>query len=98
MTGEQTPFWTIDGAGLESGKTTASLTFEITHSGNIGGVKAVTRSLTYRDRAGHQLLFPSPSVTVNHPKPNPTLIFLVVPGCHDAVWLQLEYAVDDKPV
>lgn len=51
MTGEQTPFWTIDGAGLESGKITASLTFEITHSGNIGGVKAVTRSLTYRESA-----------------------------------------------
>ena len=95
ITGEQTLLWRLDHAGVESSTTTSSLTFEIAHIGKKGGVKPVSRALTYRDRFGHKLIFPDSSVTVNCPEPGAP-IPLVVSSCQDAVQFQVECTVEEQ--
>ena len=86
ITGPQTVLWTLPHNGLYFLPTTAHLTFEIRHIGEEGGWKPVNRSLTYRDRAGHVMEFPSPKLTVTCPR---KATVFQVPGCRDAVQVRL---------
>ena len=86
----QTIRWTADAVGA-AGSETATLQFDVTHIGAEGGTKLVNRSLTFQDRAGTQLAFPNPQVTVRcsgetiWPEPCPIPTHIQVDGCKDTV-------------
>ena len=66
-TGANTLLWEMDAVGTVA--ETALLRFEIMHVGRTGGEKAVNYGVRYRDRAGTELTFPSPTVEVDCTRP-----------------------------
>lgn len=91
VTGQQTLTWLIDAAGSTAGNTPVSLSFEIMHVGATGGTLPVNEAITYEDRDGNTLTFPSPSLTVDcsgaviHPEPCPVPVDFEIDGCTDSV-------------
>ena len=90
----QTIRWTADAAGA-AGRERPTLRYEVVHTAAVGGTKSVSRSLTYRDRAGSRLVFPDPTITVDcsaeiiRPDPPPAPVRLRVEGCQDALRVRL---------
>ena len=89
----QTIRWTADAVG-PAVRERATLRFDVTHIGTVGGTKPVSRSLTYQDRAGTPLEFPNPQITVRCSSeviwPECSVSTPVqVEGCRDAVYAQL---------
>lgn len=86
--------WTVPSAGLTLEPQPLTLTFDITHVGETGGVKEFNESITYEDRAGSTLIFPSPSLNVScgsgpvPPCPAPGIF--TIPGCQDALRIRLD--------
>ena len=85
--------WTLDAAGLTQVPETVSLTFEIMHIGSTDGDIAVNQSLTYEDRAGNTLTFPTLNVVcsglVIFPEQCPVPTGFQIPGCRDAALADL---------
>ena len=89
----QTLEWTAAAVGA-AGPETAALTFTVRHIGAAGGIKAVNAQTLYQDRAGTQLEFVSPEVTVNcgggvvYPEPCPLPVTVLAAPCEDLVAVQ----------
>lgn len=98
ITGPQTLTWNLPFAGLTLDPETVSMTFEIMHIGQDGGIKEFNQAVTYEDAAGNTLTFPSPTVEVNcqippiYPEPCPTPTAFTIPGCQDALRTALDPA------
>ena len=80
--------WKADAVGA-AGSELASLSFDIMHIGNTGGIKSVNQSVVYSDRQGAALIFPDPKVRVNcgsHVivEPCPPPMDFQMEGCQDA--------------
>lgn len=86
--------WKLDYVGITPADR-VSLAFDIMHTGAQGGIKAVNRSIEYRDRAGSALTFPAPTVEVDcseaavFPEPCPPPFEFAAEGCRDAVTVAL---------
>ena len=96
ITGPQTLTWNIGATGIGEQPDYTYLSFDIQHIGTAGGVLPVNQSVVYSDREGNTLEFPSPTVEVicsgggdivPEPCPEPTMV--TVPGCQDALHMQL---------
>ena len=87
--------WNIDAAGLTDAPETVTVSFEIMHIGTKEGDIPVNESLTYEDRAGNSLTFPSPTLKVVcsglmiFPEQCPIPTGFQVPGCKDAAQADL---------
>ena len=90
LNGERNIIWTMDYAGVNLNPKTYSLTFEIKHIGNNGGIKAFNQSVSYQDQAGVQLTFPDPVIEVTcsdkpvYPEPCPKPTPFTISGCQDS--------------
>ena len=90
ITGPQSLTWKIESAGRQLDMTTLSLSFEMMHIGENGGLKTFNQSIEYEDRKGNTLEFPSPEVEVIcglnpdiYPEPCPEFTEFEIPGCVD---------------
>ena len=90
MTGPQTLTWSMDAAGIQEQPAFTSLSFDIMHIGNTGGVLPINQSVLYTDREENTLTFPSPTIRVDcskadlYPEPCPVPVEFQVEGCRDA--------------
>ena len=96
ITGPQTLIWNIGATGIGEQPDYTDLSFDIQHVGTAEGVLPVNQSVEYSDREGNTLEFPSPTVEVIcsgggeiDPEPCPEPTAITVPGCQDALHMQL---------
>ena len=95
ITGTQSLSWTPGTVGVTEKPETISLSFQIRHIGKESGARPVNASLTYEDRDGNSLNFPSPILQVHcgsieilpEPCPEPTGFSIL--GCKDAAHISL---------
>ena len=92
VTGPQSLTWSIDATGIREQPDLTSLSFDIIHVGSSGGTVPVNQNISYSDREGNSLAFPSPTVEVIcsgggeiYPEPCPEPTELQIPGCQDAL-------------
>ena len=95
VTGPRSLVWTMDAVGLTPDPTPVSLSFQVMHTGSTGGLKLLSQSTTYQDRAGNELVFPAATLTVTcsgaavFPESCPAPARFQVEGCRDAARVQL---------
>lgn len=87
--------WTIDSLGV-SGSEGAVLEFFIKHTAGTSGFKKINESITYSDKQGNDVVFPTPLVEVICdspviPEPCPSPVDITVKGCQDFVKADLGY-------
>lgn len=81
--------WKIDKLGVSRSEG-AVLEFTVQHLGVCSGSVEVNEKITYHDREGNKVTFPSPSIfidcgTVVMPEPCPTPVEITFNGCQDAL-------------
>lgn len=81
--------WTIDNLGVTASEG-ASLTFQALHVGTCSGTVEVNDSISYSDKEGNVVDFPSPELEVDcggdvFPEPCPDPAAITITGCEDAV-------------
>ncbi len=92
-TGDQTLRWTIPELGVNASES-AELAFYIRHTAQTPGTKSVNESISYSDREGNVVIFPSPTVEVDcgivvNPEECPEPVEFTVDGCSDAVLMDM---------
>lgn len=93
QTGQRTLRWTIPQLGVSASES-ALLEFFIRHTSQTPGTKLVNESITYSDNEGNTVIFPAPTVEVDcgvvvNPEECPVPVDLSVPGCSDAVLVDM---------
>ena len=95
ITGAQSLSWTPGTLGVAEKPETVSLSFQIRHIGKDSGVRPVNAGLTYEDRDGNILTFPSPVLQIQGisieilPEPCPEPTEFTIPGCKDGAHISL---------
>ena len=90
VTGPQTLTWSIGAAGFKEQPDYTYLSFDIMHIGNTGGILPINHNISYSDRNGNTLKFPTPTVAVDcsgvdiYPEPCPEPAKLTIESCRDA--------------
>ena len=95
ITGARSLTWTPGTVGVAEKPETVSISFQIRHIGKEPGIRPVNRSLTYEDREGNVLTFPSPALLIYcgsidilpEPCPNPAGFSIL--SCKDAAHVVL---------
>ena len=81
--------WTIDELGVTKNES-ASLEFTVRHTGTCSGIVEINENVTYHDREGNQVTFPSPEMEVDcgiitHPESCPLPVEIGLDGCEDTL-------------